>query len=117
MLEFSHRSEEKEKSKSFHIWPYVYFHGRAEDVNRKASEEGGDAPDISIANEPLAKHYPHGATGDVAIPCVIAGEQAVVVLSSNRSRVLCGRIVFGGRIVFVSDIEAVRHAYTPYDWR
>ena len=54
MLEFTHRSAENEKS--LHIWPYVYFHGEAERMNDKAFAEGGDAPDISIANEPMENY-------------------------------------------------------------
>ena len=111
MLEFSHCSAEKENSGKYHPWPFVYFHGRAETMNYKAFEAGGDAPDISIANEPIEKYYPRGTSCDVAITCMVAGEPAVVVLSNRQSGLL------RGRIVLVNDIEAARHAYTPEEWR
>ena len=41
-----------------HIWSFVYFHGEAERMNNKAFAEGGDAPDISIANEPIENYLP-----------------------------------------------------------
>lgn len=119
MLEFTHRSAENEKS--LHIWSFVYFHGEAERMNDKAFAEGGDAPDISIANEPM-ENYMLMKTwmGELAVmglgvpvmalPCTVGGKPAVVVLAVRPY----GPI--GGRIALVSDVEAMRHAYDVANW-
>lgn len=123
MLEFTHRSAENEKS--LHIWPYVYFHGEAERMNDKAFAEGGDAPDISIANEPM-ENYMLMKTwmGELAVmglgvpvmalPCTVGGKPAVVVLATRKSA--DSFALTGGRIALVSDVEAMRHAYDVANW-
>lgn len=129
MLEFTHRSAENEKS--LHIWSFVYFHGEAERMNDKAFAEGGDAPDISIANEPIENYLPMFSKRDchealtfgadpsavmvlgvqvAALPCTAGGKPAVVVLAVRPY----GPI--GGRIALVSDVEAMRHAYDVANW-
>lgn len=133
MLEFTHRSAENEKS--LHIWPYVYFHGEAERMNDKAFAEGGDAPDISIANEPIENYLPMFSKRDchealtfgadpsavmvlgvqvAALPCTAGGKPAVVVLATRKSA--DSFALTGGRIALVSDVEAMRHAYDVANW-
>lgn len=141
MLEFTHRSTENEKS--LHIWHFVYFHGEAERMNDKAFADGGDAPDISIANEPIENYLPMFSKRDrhealtfgadpsavmvlgvqvAALPCTAGGKPAVVVLATRPQSLhsfRMGRTIhgpIGGRIALVSDVEAMRHAYDVANW-
>lgn len=113
MLEFVHRNAETEND--HHIWPFVYLHGEAERMNEEAFSNGGDAPDLCMANEPIEKYIPDGLHGRAykAINCVVGGKPAIVVLAKTlgENGPVCGRISL------VDDVEAMRHTYTPENWR
>ena len=110
MVNFTHRSESNEKEQ--HIWPFCYFHGEAEDRNYEAFQNGGDAPDLSVADEPIDKYIKGDLVGSVAIPCTAYGEPAVVIVSRDRFR-----NGISGRIALIADIKGMKHVYSIEDWR
>lgn len=118
MLKFIHLDNQKELL--WFYWPFVYFHGQAENINIASFNEGGQPPDLCMASEPLHMHIPCGEDGlpkpewkgTASIPCEINGKPAVCVLSKDR---IGG--MFGGRIAFVDDFEALQHVMQPQDWR
>lgn len=106
MLKFSHRSESNEKSEF--IWPFVYLHGKAEDMNMEAFRNGGDAPDLCVANEPIENYWKDET---VSIPCEAGGLPAVCVLSMRSGSFP------SGRVALVSDLKALQHTCSVNDWR
>lgn len=121
MLKFIHADSNKDRKRLEHRWPFVYLHGQAERMNDQIFNEGGEAPDICMANEPMDNYIPCVGNGlpcvswkgTVSIPCLVNDTPAVCVLSSHRST--DGH--FGGRIALVKDIEGLRHALSPLEWR
>lgn len=119
MLKFIH-ADYSNKELLWHRWPFVYLHGEAERMNMQAFNDGGEAPDICMANMPMDEFVPcignglpcQSWKGTLSIPCEVNGIPAVCVLSQNR---LAG--VFGGRIALVKDFTALQHVMQPTDWR
>jgi len=114
MLKFAHVSRPFE----WHNWPFVYLHGEAEQINMQAFNDGGAAPDICMASEPLANYVPcpdgfpdRSWKGVISIPCMVDDYPAVCVLSSGK------RGMFGGRIALVKDFTALQHVMSPDDWQ
>ena len=59
MLTFIYAGDtERQKEGQWHRWPFVYLHGMAERINMASFEEGGEAPDICLANEPMDNYVP-----------------------------------------------------------
>jgi hypothetical protein len=117
MLKFIHADQNKDSL--WHRWPFVYLHGEAERMNTKAFSEGGQAPDICMANIPMDEFVPcvgnglpcRSWEGTVSIPCEVNGKPAVCVLSQDRIG------SFGGRIALVQDFQALQHVMQPKEWR
>lgn len=86
----------------------------AERINDEAFANGGDAPDICLANEPI-EDYRRLVCPAVIVCQVQDGNichDAVVVLAHNGIQ-----DHRQGRVALVHDIKAMQHAYTPEDWR
>jgi len=119
MLKFIH-ADYSNKELLWHRWPFVYLHGEAERMNMRAFSEGGEAPDICMANMPMDEFIPcvgnglpcRSWKGLVSIPCEVNDIPAVCVLAQNGLDV-----VFGGRIALVKDFSALQHVMQPTDWR
>lgn len=105
-LKFYHADDQRAR----YSWPFVYLHGEAEDMYMANFEAGGSAPDICGANLPMESFYTVAAERDVALPCTVENKPAVVVLSKVRG-------FSAGRIALVEDLKAMRHIYSPEDWR
>ena len=109
-----------EKELIWHRWPFVYLHGEAERMNFSAWNDGGEAPDICMANMSMDQFVPcignslpcQSWKGTVSIPCEVNGQAAVCVLSNDR----LGNL-FGGRIALVKDFTALQHVMQTKDWR
>ena len=116
MLKFTHSDQNKDLL--WHRWPFVYLHGEAERMNMQAFSEGGEAPNICMANKPMDEFVPcvgnglpcQSWKGTISIPCEVNGKPAVCVLSQDRG-------IFGGRIALVQDFPALQHAMQPMSWR
>lgn len=120
MLKFIYAGDtERQKEGQWHRWPFVYLHGMAERINMASFEEGGEAPDICLANESMDNYVPcignglpvQSWDGSLSIPCLVNDSPAVCVL---YQRPLVG---FGGRIALVEDLVALQHVVVPGDWR
>ena len=120
MLTFIYAGDtERQKEGQWHRWPFVYLHGMAERINMASFEEGGEAPDICLANESMDNYVPCIGNGlpvqswddSLSIPCLVNDSPAVCVL---YQRPLVG---FGGRIALVEDLVALQHVVVPGDWR
>lgn len=121
MLELEHLDDAKVDDVKRHMWHFVYLHGKAEDMFAEAFIDGGNAPDLCMANVPLAKYFPCDERGlpireephnftVVPLACTIGGKPGVVVLSNSYER------GFNGRAALIEDVEAMRHIYSPQDW-
>lgn len=119
MLKFIH-ADQSNKELLWHRWPFVYLHGEAERMNMQAFDDGGEAPDICMANMSMDEFVPcvgnglpcRSWKGIVSIPCEVNGQAAVCVLAQNGSEGL-----FGGRIALVKDFTALQHVMQPSEWR
>ena len=103
MLEFRHIDDNYDDKDH---WPFVYFHGKAEDLATKFAE---DSPtDICLANQKM----PQMQVGEILhLPCKIYDEPALCVLH-------CVGVNFTkGRIALLSDPVGLGHAKCTQDWR
>lgn len=89
-------------------WPFVYLHGKAEDLVRVlsyAKEWENSAPDIFVASKPMPPEAGEWSVKLYGIPAV-----AVIARRDGTSH-LCGRVAL------LDDQEGLAHARRPEDWR
>jgi hypothetical protein len=95
MLTFTHPDQNKHE----HRWPFVYFHGVAEDCFCLY-----DQPDMVVGSESMANYKPG------LYPCSVDGNPGIVAIAERWGAV-------GGRIALTSDEKALNHILKPDDWR